>query len=218
MKSFERHRGRAAILDGDDIDTDVIIPLARLMATPRPELGRWAFEPLRYHEDGTPRPGFVLDDPAHHGASILVCGRNFGSGSSREGAVQAIDGLGVRVLVAESFGDIFASNCVKNGLLPVALPAPDLAQVADAVRSAGPHAAFEVDLEALKITGPELGIEFTLDPGARARLLSGRDEIALTLELDDLIRDFQARDRFARPWVWTPRTVPTEHRQEGHRP
>lgn len=210
MQPFHRHAGIAAFLDRDDVDTDVIMPLGRLMSAPRGGLGRYAFEPLRYDADGRERPDFPLTGVD---ATILVAGRNFGSGSSREGAVYGIAELGIRVILAESFGDIFASNCAKNGLLAIALPAPDHERVR-AVVQAHPAPRLEVDLERERITGPDgLAVAFTIDRAIRARLLDGRDDIAITLELEDQIAAFQARDRDERPWVWARRPVHPPHQE-----
>lgn len=204
MRAFREHVGTAASLPRDNVDTDVIIPLGTLMEVARADLGRFAFAPLRYGPDGRERPGFPLNRPALRGASILVAGRSFGTGSSREGAVHALDGFGIRVVVAESFGDIFAANCVKNGLLPIALAPERLAGVREAVERVDGAEPFGVDLVARRLRGPGVDLEFDVDPAARSRLLDGRDDVGRTLELDDAIRRFQARDRLRRPWVWRP--------------
>jgi 3-isopropylmalate/(R)-2-methylmalate dehydratase small subunit len=137
----------------------------------------------------------VLDDPRFQGAPILLAGRNFGCGSSRESAVWNLRSMGVRVIVARSFGDIFAGNCVQNGLLPIALDADELAAEADG-------SAFTVDLDAQVITTPSgRSVPFAVDAGWRARLLAGVDELTATLDRLDDIAAFQAADRTRRPWV-----------------
>lgn len=203
MTSFERHSGIAAVLPADNVDTDVIIPIQPLLELPKARLGSMVFAPLRYDGAGEEIPGFVLNRPRFRGASILVAGRNFGCGSSREGAVHALHGFGIRVVVAPSFGDIFHGNCFKNGVLPIALPESDHARlVAEAERVDGTQ-PFEVDLAGQTIACPGgVAIPFDVDPDLKALLLEGQDEVVRTLAHEDEIAAFQARDRASRPWVW----------------
>jgi 3-isopropylmalate/(R)-2-methylmalate dehydratase small subunit len=178
MEPFTTVVGPAAPLLLPDVDTDVLAPAH----------GGGPFGPLR-------GPGFVLDDPRFVGAPILLAGRNFGCGSSRESAVWGLKSLGFRVIVAPSFGDIFAGNCVQNGVVPIAHDVDELAAEADG-------RAFTVDLDALAITTPSgRSVAFTIDAGWRARLLAGVDELTATLERLDDIAAFQAADRTRRPWV-----------------
>src|SRR5262245_44419977 len=127
-----------------NIDTDVIIRIERFATLPASKLGPWAFEVLRYDADGNENPDFVFNRPAFRNSPILISGRNFGCGSSREGAVWALKGMGVRVIIAESFGDIFFSNCFQNGLLPISLDAAEIERLA-AVCADGSN--IEVNLE-----------------------------------------------------------------------
>jgi 3-isopropylmalate/(R)-2-methylmalate dehydratase small subunit len=142
----------------------------------------------------------VFNQDAYKGAAILAAGPNFGCGSSREGAVTAIAALGVRCILAESFGDIFYANCFQNGLLPVRLSAPQMERVAAAAAEAG---VITVDLELRKIILPA-GETFDFEIAAlrREALLSGLDDIGLSLRRLETIRGWQAVDRYARPWIW----------------
>lgn len=200
MQPFTSLHGAAAPLPIDNVDTDLIIRIERLTSLARGELGPWAFESLRYRPDGSENPSFVLNQPAWREAPILLAGRNFGCGSSREGAVWALLARGIRCVIAESFGDIFHANCFQNGVLPIRLPADALARA----HAAGlPGARWRVDLHAQRITlpgGAELAFE--VDPMRRAALLEGLDDIGRTLQLHAAIDGWQACDRVARPWIW----------------
>lgn len=204
MKAFTVHTGIAAPLPAENIDTDVIIPMAPLMMTPRARLGEKAFLPIRYLKDGSENPDFVLNRAAFRNASVLVVGRNFGCGSSREGAVNALEGLGISVIIAPTFGDIFYGNCIKNGVLPIQLPEEDHAVAMHAAAEAAGHAPFHVDLPEQRITLPDgTSISFEIDPGHKERLLNGLDEIALTATYRAEIAEYQAADRRTRPWIWS---------------
>lgn len=200
MQGFTRVRGPAASLLRPNLDTDLIIRIERLTTLDRDALGPYAFEALRYRDDGSEDPTFELNEPAARGAPVLLAGPNFGCGSSREGAVWALQGIGVRAIVAPSFGDIFHSNCFQNGVLPIRLP---LAQVEALAAQCAHGAPLGIDLERCVITAPD-GREtaFPIDPMRREALLQGLDDIGLTLQDDALIRAWQQRDRIARPWAW----------------
>ena len=202
MQPFTVLRGCAAPLPIDNVDTDLIIRIERLTSLARGELGPWAFESLRYRGDGSENPDFALNQAPWREAPILVSGRNFGCGSSREGAVWALLARGIRCVLAESFGDIFHANCFQNGVLPVRLPAATLARVHAAC---APQATWEVDLRAQRIVLPDgTALAFEVDPLRRAALLEGLDDIGRTLQLRESIDAWQARDRTARPWIWQP--------------
>lgn len=191
----------AAPFPQNNVDTDTIIRIERCTGTPKAELGKYAFEMARYRADGSDNPGFVLNQPKYRAARILVCGEFFGTGSSREMAVWALAGMGIRCLIAPSFGEIFFGNCFQNGVLPVTLPAAAV----DALmrRAQAPDAApFTVDLERQTVNG-----EHRFEIGARRRkmLLEGLDEIALTLALEPKIAAYQAADRERRPWIYALR-------------
>ena len=196
MQPFTTVTGPAAPLMRRDIDTDVIIRIERLTQLPRDQLGPYAMEALR-------GPGFVLDQPAFHGAPILLAGANFGCGSSREGAVWALQCTGLRCVVAPSYGDIFFSNCFQNGMLPVTLP--EAAVDALAAQAAG-GAPVTVDLRAMTVSAPDgTAFTFTLDPLRREMLLEGTDELGLTLRRAAEIAAWQQADALHRPWA-TPNT------------
>jgi 3-isopropylmalate/(R)-2-methylmalate dehydratase small subunit len=184
--------GIAAALPLDNIDTDQIIP-ARFLRKPRDAAyPRWLFHDLRFAPDGRPEPGFVLNRAPFDRAAILVAGRNFGVGSSREAAVYALLAFGIRAVVAESFGDIFFGNALKNGLLPVRLDAAACA----AWRASCDGRGARVDLAALLATDPDGRVAaFTLPGFAREMLLAGLDEIGLTLRHLPAIEAFEAHGR-----------------------
>ncbi len=202
MEKFTRLTGVAAALERRNVDTDVIIRIERMFESSREEMGRWAFEALRYLEDGGENPDFVLNRPAFRQASILIAGDNFGCGSSREGAVWAIRGLGFRCVIAPGFGPIFFDNCFQNGVLPVVLPEATVEAFA-AQATATPEAPFSVDLERCRITAPDgREVAFEVDPLRRQGLLQGLDDITLTLRRESEIAAFQEADRARRPWVY----------------
>jgi 3-isopropylmalate dehydrogenase len=185
-----------------DIDTDVIIPMHRLIGRKRGEFGPYAFEPWRYSKDGSENRAFVLNDPRYRGAQVLIADENFGCGSSREHAVWALMDCGFRCVIAPSFGDIFYANCFQNGMLPIRLPRAQVQRVVAEIEER-PQAAITIDLQAKAITTPEGDtLSFDIEPDRREGLLAGLDEIAMTLRLDPQIRAFQAMDRSARPWIY----------------
>ena len=199
MPPFTTLTGAAAPLLRDNIDTDIIIRVERLAGTSRESMGAVAFEALRFLPDGSENPEFVLNQPPFRGAPILLTGRNFGCGSSREGAVWAMMGMGLRCVIAESFGDIFFNNCFQNGLLPVRLPPDAVRQLAEAP---GP---VTVDLAGQSVQAGNLRFGFEIEPMRRTAMLEGLDEIGLTLKHAAAIAGYQEADRVARPWVWLPR-------------
>lgn len=202
MKAFTTVRGAATTLMLDNVDTDLIIRIERLTAFGRDQLGPFAFESLRLRADGSEDPDCVLNHAVFRAAPVLLAGRNFGCGSSREGAVWALAGSGTRCVIAESFGDIFIGNCFQNGLLPVVLPRPLLDALA-LQASGGAHV--EVDLHAKTICFPDgTWHAFEVDAMKRLALLEGSDDLTRTLARRALIEDWQSRDRMARPWVWEP--------------
>ncbi len=205
IQPFGPVQGQAVVLLQPNLDTDVIIRIERLMAVrvnpaARGELGRWAFEAIRYAADGAPRADCPLNDPGHQGAPILIAGPNFGCGSSREGAVWALAGLGIRCVIAESFGDIFHANCFQNGTLPIVLPGREVADLAERARAG---AVLHVDLEQQVVAAEGLGpIRFTIDLGRRAGLLLGLDELGQSLLHAGAVARWQAQDQVRRPWAW----------------
>jgi 3-isopropylmalate/(R)-2-methylmalate dehydratase small subunit len=196
VEPFTVVRGPAAPLLLPDVNTDVIAP----GHSGRPDLAAAAFAPLRYRPDGSDDPTFVLNDPRFRGAPILLAGRNFGCGSSREAAVWALVRLGVRCVIAPSFGDIFAGNCVQNGVLPISL---DEVTVRTLGESAAGGAPFEVELDQCTVTAPDgRAFAFQVDAMWRARLLEGVDDLGATLRRLQNVTAYQTADRARRPWVY----------------
>lgn len=197
MNPFRRHEGVACPLPLANVDTDQIIP-ARFMKTPRSAgYGRFLLHDLRFTPEGGSR-GLTLDDPRHAGASILVARRNFGGGSSREAAVYALADFGIACVVAPSFGDIFASNAVNNGLLPARVGEEDAERLLAALAGGG---RLVVDLEAQRIEGAGGPISFAVDPVWRVKLLNGWDDLDLTRSYAEAIAAFSAADAQRRPWA-----------------
>ena len=180
VTAFTQHRGRLATLPRRDVDTDQIIPKQFLKGVERTGFGPALFYDWRYRPDGSPDPGFELNSPAAQGATILVTGPNFGCGSSREHAVWALAEYGFRAVIAPSFADIFTSNCYRNGLLPVRLPASDVDALIRSTEG-GIH-ELVIDLEHQMITDDRgFKVQFRADPYGRELLLRGLDEIGRTL-------------------------------------
>ena len=204
MEAFTTLTGAAGYLPRANVDTDVIIRIERLTTLAKDELGHHAFEALRFREDGSEDPDFVFNRPAFRRAPILLAGDNFGCGSSREGAVTAMLDMGLRCVIAPSFGDIFFGNCFQNGVLPIRLPA---AQIEALAATCANGESLTIDLVQQSIRSPDgETTAFVIDPLRREGLLHGLDDIGLTLKDDALIRAWQAADRLRRPWVW-PSTV-----------
>ena len=194
--------GPAAPLMVANVDTDVIIRIERLSDLERDALGPYAFEAWRYDDQGRERPDFVLNRAPWRGARILLAGPNFGCGSSREGAVWALNAAGVRVVIAPSFGGIFRNNCYQNATLPLVQPQKTVDAFAEIAR-AQPEAPFTVDLERQVVVPPNgLPVPFEIDALRRRALLKGVDDLGLTAEYAPRIAAYQQKDRAARPWAW----------------
>ena len=192
MNPFRTHTGLVAPLDKANVDTDQIIPKQFLKRIERTGFGEFLFFDWRYSPDGKLNPSFVLNESRYQGASILVAGKNFGCGSSREHAPWALAEYGFRVVIASSFADIFANNCFKNGMLAVALPEP---VVAELMIRAQQDKGYEltVDLERQVVEDSKgLSITFSVGDFQRYCLLEGLDDIALTLRHEDQIKTFEA--------------------------
>jgi 3-isopropylmalate/(R)-2-methylmalate dehydratase small subunit len=190
MKPFHSVSGPVAVLDRTDVDTDQIIPKQFLKRIERTGFGQFLFFDWRLDSGGAPRPDFELNDPAVAGAKILIAGANFGCGSSREHAAWALQDYGFEVVIAPSFGDIFAMNCFKIGLVTIVLPPGELRALIDSV-AGGASAA--VDLERQVIVDPAgREIPFDFDPFQRHCLLHGLDDIARTLTGEDRIEAYEA--------------------------
>ncbi len=183
--------GKAAPLEMDDVDTDQIIPAQFLKVLSRKGLGRYLFYRWRFDEQGNPRAGFLLDRPEFREAKILVAGRNFGIGSSRENAVWALMDFGIRCVIASSFGDIFYANSVKNGLLCIRLGEEELGSLRTRAASGDLILDIDVERETISLPGGEV-IRFSLEPAVKQWLLEGLDEIELTLRsYGDAIRRYE---------------------------
>jgi 3-isopropylmalate/(R)-2-methylmalate dehydratase small subunit len=196
MEKFTTFSAVAAPFPQKNVDTDFIIRMEHCTGTPKEQLGRYAFGMARFLPDGSDNPAFVLNQPRYRGAGILVCGEFFGTGSSREMAVWAIAGMGIRCLIAPSYGQIFYGNCFQNGLLPIVLGS---SEVDGLMREAGKGAQFTIDLQQQTINGT---IRFDISPRRRKMLMEGLDEVGLTLAMEPRIAAFEAADRARRPWIY----------------
>ena len=193
MKSFTRTTARVAVIDRPDIDTDQVIPKQFLKHISRTGWGEFLFYDWRLDENGKPRPDFELNNPAFENARILLAGRNFGCGSSREHAPWALQEYGFEVLIAPSFADIFISNCVKVGLVPIVLTEETVRALIDAVDTEN-GSEMSVDLEAKTIVGPAGDtIAFEFEDFRRHCILNGLDDIGLTMEQEEAIAAFEQR-------------------------
>jgi 3-isopropylmalate/(R)-2-methylmalate dehydratase small subunit len=198
MKPFRREDGVLIPLDRSDIDTDQIIPKQFLKRIERTGYGEYLFNDWRRDPSGAERPDFVLNQEDYAAGTVMVTGRNFGCGSSREHAVWALADYGIRAVISESFADIYRSNALGSGLLPVKLPEHEVRALID-LATEQPGITVAVDLEAQTVTCGDLRFAFSMDPFERRRLLEGLDDIGLTLEHEVEITDFEAR----RP-AWMP--------------
>ena len=195
MEPIRQHRGVVAPLHRENIDTDQIIPKQHLKRIERTGFGQFLFSDWRYHPDGRDREDFVLNQPVFRDATILVAGKNFGCGSSREHAAWALGEFGFRVILAPSFADIFRNNAGNNGLLVIELPEAIIQRIADNADQHRPY-HLDVDLEAQIITD-DFGFseKFKVDPFRRHRLLNGLDEIGMTLGHEADIARYETQHR-----------------------
>jgi 3-isopropylmalate/(R)-2-methylmalate dehydratase small subunit len=204
LEKFTRLTATACPLELSNVDTDQLIP-ARFLKLSRAEgLGKFLFHDLRRDAQGGDRADFPLNQPVWREAKILVGGVNFGVGSSRESAVYALHDCGIRCVIATSFGDIFAQNSVKNGLLPAVVDAADIAELTDMLKR-NPEFAVTVDLDAQTIACGNTSFNFTIAPSWREQLLNGWDEIDLTRSHQAKIQSFRERRREAEPWMFPDR-------------
>ncbi len=201
MTPFTTLTGVAAPLDIANVDTDMIIPKQYLKTIARTGLGKGLFAEMRFKEDESENPDFVLNQPAWRKAQILVAGDNFGCGSSREHAPWALLDFGIKCVISTSFADIFYNNCFKNGILPIKVSEVDLAKLMDDAKR-GANATLTIDLPAQEIHGPDGGtVHFGLDPFRKHCLLNGLDDIGLTMVKAGEIDRFEASASQARPWM-----------------
>jgi len=205
MEKFVRLTAKACPLMIPNLNTDQILP-ARYLKWPRSRgLGAVVFHDFRLDAEGRPRAAVPLNQDAYRDAKILLAGRNFGGGSSREAAVYALYDHGFRCVIASSFGDIFAQNAVKNGLLTAVATEAEIAELAAAI-SADPAQTIDVDLERQTVSSGTWNCTFMIDPVSRNQLLNGWDDVDLTDSYREQITAFRAKDKTARPWV-TPKTM-----------
>ena len=191
MQQFTTHHGTVALLDRENVDTDQIIPKQFLKRTERTGYQDCLFFDWRFDAAGKPNPSFALNAPEYKGASVLLAGKNFGCGSSREHAVWALRDFGFRALIAPAFADIFSNNCVKNGILTITLPSDVIEDLKSRVTKAGRY-ELTVDLHACSLKGNDgFTAHFTADPFRRTCLLQGLDEIGVTLKHDSEIAAFE---------------------------
>jgi 3-isopropylmalate/(R)-2-methylmalate dehydratase small subunit len=192
VRPFHCEHGVVVPLDRSDVDTDQIIPKQFLKRIERAGYGSFLFNDWRYDERGAERPDFVLNRPEYRSGTLLVAGRNFACGSSREHAVWALNDQGIRAVIAPSFADIFRNNALKSGLLPVILPEAEVRQLLD-VATEDPGVIGIVDLEEQSVKVGDLSFHFEMDPFERRCLLDGLDDIGLSLIHEPAISAYEAR-------------------------
>ena len=201
MQKFNRLASVAAPLPMINVDTDMIMPKQFLKTIARTGLGKHIFQDMRYLDDGSDNPDFVLNKPAYRKAQILITGANFGCGSSREHAPWGLLDFGIRCVIAPSFADIFFGNCFKNGILPIVLPQEEVdLLMADAAK--GSNAIITVDLEDQEITRPDGSrLSFEVDAFRKHCLINGLDDIGLTMTKGAKIDAYESRRRAEQPWL-----------------
>ena len=194
MEPFDKMTGAVLPMNRVNVDTDQIIPKQFLKRVERTGFGEFLFFNWRYDDDGSVNQDFILNKPGYEDVEIIVAGRNFGSGSSREHAPWALGQYGFRVVIAPSFADIFHSNCFQNGLLPIVLPEETVQRILENAENE-PGYRLNVDLEAERVwdDNEEVVAEFSIEPFRRHCLLNGLDDIGLTLENNDEITEFESR-------------------------
>jgi len=190
MESITIYTGRIAVMDRKNVDTDQIIPKQFLKRIERSGFGQYLFFNWRYDEQGNERADFELNQPENKGTSILLEGENFGCGSSREHAPWSLLDFGFPIVIASSFADIFKSNCLKNGMLPIALTEAEVAHLM--ISAAGGAYELTVDLPNQKVSGQDgFEAEFEIHPYWKKMLVNGWDEISLTLQYDEKISEYE---------------------------
>ena len=202
MKKFETFTGVAAPMPIRNIDTDMIIPKQFLKTIKREGLGVHLFDEMRYLDNGSENPDFVLNKPAYRKAEIIVAGDNFGCGSSREHAPWALNDFGIKVIISTSFADIFYNNSFKNGMLPIRVDQTTLDKLMDDAER-GQNARLTIDLENQTISGPDGGtVKFEIDPFRKQCLLEGLDDIGLTQKKAAKIETFEDKQKSTQPWLY----------------
>ena len=203
MEKFNKLEGHAIPLRIINVDTDMIIPKQFLKTIKRTGLGQYLFYELKYDQNENPIESFELNQDQYKGASILIAGKNFGCGSSREHAPWSIADYGIKCIIAPSYADIFYNNCFKNGILPIILNEEIVSKLQD---SAENTLSFKIDLESQKISFVEKNekqeIHFDIDPEKKERLLKGFDDVSLTLEKSEKISNFENKQMNSNPWLY----------------
>ena len=201
MEKFNKLRGVAAPLNMINIDTDKLIPKQFLKTIKRTGLGKHLFNEMRFNEDGSEKPDFVLNKSAYRGSNIIVAGDNFGCGSSREHAPWALLDFGIKCVISTSFADIFYNNCFKNGILPIVVNKQQLDQLMGDAEN-GANAVLDIDLEAQEITRPNgESVTFEIDEFRKHCLINGLDDIGLTMEKEKNIDSFEKKRAAEQPWA-----------------
>ena len=201
MDKFSKVEGVAAPMPLINIDTDMIIPKQFLKTIKRSGLGKNLFDEMRFNDDGTEIPSFILNKEAYRQSKIIVAGDNFGCGSSREHAPWALLDFGIKAVISTSFADIFYNNCFKNGILPV-IVSPEERDLLIGDAEKGSNARLSVDLEKQEIVRPDgTSVSFEIDSFKKHCLLNGLDDIGLTLEKKESISEFEDEYRSKRPWI-----------------
>lgn len=205
MEKFTIHKGITAALLRNNIDTDTIIPSYEMKKVSKVGLSDGLFAASRYTKANSRQinPEFILNKPEYKNTSILLCGDNFGCGSSREHAVWALKEYGIRCIIAPSFGSIFFMNCVRNGILPIRLNAKKIIEINNWVKQSPQNNQVEINLEQQLISfEKDIQYEFVATVADKNMLINGLDSIALTLKLSDNIQNFEVEDKKRRPWVY----------------
>ena len=201
MEKFEKLSGVAAPFDMINIDTDKILPKQFLKTIKRTGLGENLFTEMRYLENGSENPEFILNKSAYRNSQIIVAGDNFGCGSSREHAPWALLDFGIKCIISTSFADIFFNNCFKNGILPIVVSKEELDQLMSDAEN-GSNSILDVDLESQQIGRPNgEKISFEVDEFRKHCLLNGLDEIGLTMEKQSKIDTFEKQHQYNQPWI-----------------
>ena len=201
MEKFDKLRGVAAPFNMINIDTDKLIPKQFLKTIKRTGLGKHLFNEMRFNEDGSEKPDFVLNKVAYRDSNIIVAGDNFGCGSSREHAPWALLDFGIKCVISTSFADIFYNNCFKNGILPIVVNKQQLDHLMDDAEN-GANAVLDIDLEAQEITRPNgESIIFEIDEFRKHCLINGLDDIGLTMEKEKNIDSFEKKRATEQPWA-----------------
>ena len=201
MEKFTQLRGVAAPFNMINIDTDKILPKQFLKTIKRSGLGKHLFTELRYTDDGSENPDFVLNKPSYRDSNIIVAGDNFGCGSSREHAPWALLDYGIKCIISTSFADIFYNNCFKNGILPIVVTKRQLYQLMEDAEN-GANSVLDIDLESQEITRPDgEKVYFEIDEFRKHCLINGLDDIGLTMEKEKNIDNFEKRRAAEQPWV-----------------